>query len=497
MALSANPWYAAETTPAPARRAVWLLCLGAGLALGTIIGAVPLAVAAVVMAGALGAILAIGFPHAGGCLFVCALVAVADADAGYGQHVWPIRDVEKIRGLPSALWSFFLVLFGGAMFRLYFVQRGSSRVPLFYFAIYAGILLFAAAVGLRNGWPMAGMHAESFRLLYPVMFFYLAIHLFDSRERIRRALWILFGVAAITAAVLSCYYLAGRGVLFELEGGTKTSRIVTDDSAVLMTFTAMLLLALGQVMSGRAGRALTLLLAAGCTPLVVALLFSFRRAEWMGVAGGVLVLLLAGSRAERVRLLRFLAPVVPVLLLVFGAFAWRGESMHLGGHLTRRFETLLDGRHSSNRYHMFESLQTLKDLERRPFTGLGLASSHSPLPQFPDSGVPRNVVHNTWIFVWMKLGLPGLLALVWVSVLYLRRIAGGLRGPSSAAGRPLLLALAALMPIWFMQSVSGPMPWYPRMTMQVALYAAMALNLVYLDRVAAGARSSPRREEAG
>lgn len=485
MAITTNLGNATANAPTSARLPVTLLCLGAGLALGTLVGAVPVKIAALVVAGAIGAILALGFPYAGGCLFVCALVAVTDADAGYEQRLWPIRDICKISGLPSALWSFFLILFGGAMFRLYFVRRGCSRISLFYLAIYAGILLFAAAVGLRNGWPVDGMHTESLRLLYPVMFFFLALHLFDSHERIRRALWLLFGVASFTAAVLACFYLAGKGVTFELEGAAKGSRIVTDDSGILMTFTAMLLLALAHIMSGRAKRMQTIILTLGCLPLIFALLFSFRRAEWIGVGGGLLVLCLSGTHAERMRLLRFLAPVVPVLLIVFGLLACHTGSMNLSGTLTRRFDTLLDGRHSSNRYHMFESLQTLKDIARQPFTGLGLAARHSPLPQYPDSEVPRNVVHNAWLFIWMKLGLPGLLALIWLFVRYLRCVTGGLRRTSNATGRPLLQALAALVPIWVMQSVSGPMPWYPHETMQVALYAAMALNLVYLGQAAA------------
>jgi len=101
--------------------------------------------------------------------------------------------------------------------------------------------------------------------------------------------------------------------------------------------------------------------------------------------------------------------------------------------------------------------------------------------------VPRNVVHNAWLYIWMKLGLLGLLATVWVFVRYLRRVFEGLhRSTAHPIDRPLLQALAALVPIWVMQSVTGPMPWYPRETMQVALYAAMALNLVCFGQSVAG-----------
>ncbi|MEI8197332.1 MAG: hypothetical protein WCI73_15655 [Phycisphaerae bacterium] len=256
----------AASAPVSAPLVALLLCLGAGLALGTILGAAPIKIAALAVAGVIGAILALGFPYAGGCLFVCALVAVTDAEAGYEQNVWPIHDICKIPGLPSALWSFFLILFAGAMFRLYFVRRGCSRISLGYLGVYAGLLLFATMVGLRNGWPVEGMHTESLKLLYPVLCFYLALHLFDSHERIRCVLWLLFGVATFTAAVIFCFYLAGQGVAFELEGAGKGSRIVTDDSGILMTFTAMLLLALAHIMSGQASRAQTLLLTLGCLP---------------------------------------------------------------------------------------------------------------------------------------------------------------------------------------------------------------------------------------
>ncbi len=486
MALTANVESTFEAEPWSTRLVAPLLCLVAGLALGTMIGAVPLKILALAVAGAVGIILALGFPYVGGCLFVCALVSVTDADANYDQIVWPIRDISKIPGLPSALWSFFLLLFGGSMFRLYFIRQGCSRLSLRYLAIYVGILLFATAVGLTNGWPIEGMHAESFRFLYPVMFFYLALHLFDRPDRIRRALWLMFAVATFTAAVLGGYYLAGRGVVFALDGVDTSSRIVTDDSGILMTFTAMLLLALAHVMSGQVRWMQSVCLALGCIPLVFAVLFSFRRTVWIGAAGGLLVLWLFATRAERRRLLRFVAPVIPVLLLVFGILACQTGAMNLSGNLVGRFNTLLNPQQSSNRYHAFESLQTLKDIARQPFTGLGLAARHSPLPQYPNSGVPRNVVHNAWLFIWMKLGLPGLLALVWVFIRYLRQVAGGLRPTAHAVDRPILQALAALVPSWVMSSVTGPMPWYPRETMQVALFSALALNLVYLGRSAAG-----------
>ena len=486
MALMAYRGNASKTAPVPARLRVLFLLLGVGLAVGSLLGTMPLAITVLVVAGGIGVLLALGVPYAGGCLLVCALVAVTDAEAGYEQRVWPLRDICKIPGLPSALWSFFLVLFSGAMFRLYFIRRECSRISLRYLAWYVGLLLFAAAVGLHNGWPLDGMHTESLRFLYPVMFFFLALHLFDSLARIQRVLWLLFGSTAFTAAVISCFYLSGKGVTFEMEGAGKGARIVTDDSGILMTITAMLLLALAYIMSGRASRTQTLLLTMGCLPLLFALLFSFRRAEWIGAAGGVAVLLLCGTHDERVRLLCYFAPAVPVMLLVFGVLACQAGPLNLAGNLSRRFDTLLDGRHSSNRYHMFESLQTLKDISQQPFTGLGLAARHGPLPQYPNSEVPRNVVHNAWLFIWMKFGLPGLLALLWVCMRYLRHVVDGLRCRAYAAGRPFLLALVALAPIWMMQSVSGPMPWYPRETMQVALYSAMVLNLVYLGQMAAG-----------
>lgn len=453
-------------------------CLLAGIGVGAMCGLLPWKLTLLASAVSVGAVVALGYPFAGACGLLAALTIVDD-DRDITPGVWwPPHDFKLFHGLPSALWLVFLVLFASSLFRCTIIDRRAARVSFGYLWTFLAILAIAWAVGSVNGWPVSAMHTESLRLLYPALFVYHIAAVFDTRARIARGLWVMFGAAAVHAALLSGFFLAGRGVAFALTGSTRVSRIVTLDSAALLIFAAMLLLAMAHIMCGLANARRHALLAFGCAPLLFALIFSYRRAEWLGTLLGMSALLWTGTPRERARLLRFLALVVPVAILAFGAVAMLRGHGEMLRNLTARAHTLNDRSHSSNRYHAYETIQTLKDISQRPLTGLGLGSQHSPLPQFPDIPIPLNVVHNAWIMIWMKLGMAGLLAALWGVCSGVCAMLRGLRAPLAPPARALLLALIAATPVWLAQSVSGPMLWYSRLLMLVVLFLGLGRSLL-------------------
>lgn len=483
MAVELNSLNLAPPTPAAARLPAIGLCLMAGLIVGWVVGALPWQIAAVVVSSVAGSILAVRYPYAGTCLLLCTLLLVGEVVSPDEVLAapWPVHDVDVVHGLPSAVWLLGLAILGAATFRMIFIDRRASRAPWWYLAVYAAILATAGWTGLRNGWLRTEMRTELIRFTLPVLFFYLAINEFHTTDRIRIALWLLFGVGALNAAILAFYYLTGRGVLYDAASGAQWSRVVALDGASLTTFVGMPLLACARCMCQPVRASKQLLLTVACLPFLFGLAFSFRRAEWIGAVGGGVLLFVLSRGSERVRMLRFLAPLAIVVFIVFGVIAVHARNLDMVHDVTSRLHTLRDTRNNSNRHHVFESRQTLRDIAREPFGGLGLAGRHGPIPEFPHCKIPTNIVHNAWVLIWMKFGLMGLLALVWISVCFLRRILAGLRGPIDGARRSLLLSLAAMVPLWLTQSLSGPLPWYPRATVLIAIFAAMAVNLARTD----------------
>lgn len=466
------------------RSAVLLACIAAGAILGGMLALPEWKIAVTAVAATAGAILAVGYPHLGGAAFVAGLVVVTDVKRSGHPSLWPLRDVDVVEGLPPALSLFFMLLFGGYMFRRYLVERRCSSLPMFYLAAYAALMVMSYVVGLQRGTNPVTRRVDFMNHLFPAVLFYLSVNLFERYEHIHAAVWACFAAATVHAAVLCAFFLAGRGVSFVLVGNAPASPIVTLDSCALMAFTAMSLLGCAWIMCGRAGTVSSLAILLCVAPMVFGVVFSFRRGEWLGMSGAFAFLFMLATTRERGRLARLAGPMALALfagLLLVGVGTQYADSLF--DSLSARTSTFTDTEHRSNLYHIAEPLQAIRDTMRSPFLGLGLGGQHGPVPGFDHANVPSHVVHNTWVYLWMKLGTFGLLFLAAVAVTYVKWVLTHLpRADTTSRGRPILMALASLMPLWFVQSMVGPMPWYPHQTFLVAVFSALTVNLIRLEQ---------------
>lgn len=469
------------TSAHPATRSGWLLpviYLAAGAVTGGLLAVLPPAIGIMAAAALLGAALAVLYPLPGLYLLTGAFIIVTDI-RNYGHPIiWPLRDIDVVTGLPSALWMFFLLLFTGTMFRFYVVDRKRSILSVVYLWIYIAILASAYVTGLLQHWNPSMRQTDLLNFLFPAIFIYLCVNLLDTRARICRILWYLFAISVINAVILCGFFLAGHGVEFTLGAGQPVSRVVTLDSGSLLSCITMSLVIVAWMMSGRLSPSRTLMMALGATPLLFVVIFSYRRAEWIGLTGGLTMLYLIGTPRERGRFVRA-ALTGFMLLALSGSIAAQGVGTAGVLHLLHgRVETITSAKHTPNQHHLFEPLQTFKDISRQPVFAMGLGGEHGPIPQFPHDTVPRHVVHNTWLYVWMKLGLSGFLLLLAVSVGYLRHVRDYLRHPPDAPGRPMIMALIALIPTLFMLFMTGPVPWYPHQMCLIVLFTSLTVNLI-------------------
>lgn len=413
------------------------------------------------------------------------LIIVITQDPPEGTGGFYIHDIN-LPGFPSGLMTFIMLMFPLYFFRFYFVEARKSIISVKYLWFYSGILLLAAIFGIRGGWEMDRIRDEFMRMLFPVIGFYLCVNILDDRQKILRIIRIVFIACVIKSSIIDFYYLTGRGVPF---GGNEDYRIVSSDSAELMVFITMILLVYIMISKEKI-RGISLLFSIlGTFPMIFAVILSFRRGHWLGMIISVILIFLWGSSEYRKKIiLSFLLGLFLLIPTVFLVSAWNsGQSADDDlSRVSKRFSTLFDPEQGSNKHHYFEAVQTFEDIMQSPILGLGLGSEHTPvLPwlvdEWQEEDQPTFVVHNTFLYVWMKLGILGLLFLIWWGIIFIKRIVLYRQICNQNYSWPIILAIASSIGLWLIMFLTGPVPWYFHQTFLIAFFSAVTIALIHLD----------------
>jgi len=400
------------------------------------------------------------------------------------QDFFAIPEID-LPGLPSALNLLFLLMFVVSFVKLYALEKRGSHISLKYLLAYIIILLIALVTGATH--PKATsdlLRLEFLKMLLPVLCFYLCVNIFNDYNKIKKMIWVLFFVCVAKATILDSYYLAGRGFPFG------EYRIVSYDTAELMAFVMMLIYCIMMITYGNINGTRAWLLAFMSFPLLFAVLFSFRRGHWLGMLFSLGLLYLWSPSRQRRKIMPFLSGSMVLLIPVFCFFLLTDSSLPMDDNsrlsaVSSRFMTLFDPEQASNRHHLYESIQVLKDIMKSPFFGLGLASEHSPvdedLGRWVEERQPLNIVHNTFIYMWMKTGLLGFLFLLWCGYRYTKKVTHYAKNYRSSENWPLTASMGSGIGIWFIMFMTGPVPFYLHQTYLIALFAAIVLSLIRLD----------------
>jgi len=446
----------------------------AGIVVGMLAVKLPLMAVAVIFAGMMALLLTVARPEWALGLYFCGVTVMTDGAPATGTDCFAIPDADIIEGLPSALTTFFLLMFGIVVVRLMIFERRSPPVSLLPAVFFSVILVVSLLTGLHRGGDPELYRVDFAGMLFPVLTFYLCLTLFTNRNRVLRMIYILLAVSSIKALILAGYYLAGRGWIYKLDSNA-AYRITTMDSADLLIFITLLLtvahLIVRRDITGfRAGLAAT-----ACIPLLYVIIFSYRRAQWVGLIFSAGLLYLGASKQIRKKMVLLM---LGILLIGSAVAVTAGLDADKAARIGSRIGSIFDSKQSSNVYHVLESRQVLKDLSGSPLFGLGLGSKHSPLGLYENDVVPANVVHNTFLYVWMKMGLPGLLFFLWAAVMFIRRVLRFRKARIHSGEWGLVLPLAASSGLWLAMFLTGPAPWYLHQTGLIALFAAMAVALM-------------------
>ncbi len=447
----------------------WLAVMLGGAAVGLVVGGASWQMGLVLVVGAFATVLPVYKPAWALYALFFGLAMTSDSVSGFPKTFFAIPDPDLFQGLPPLLTSYLLWIFVVLLVKDFLLERNPLALRLKPLGLFALLLLFAAVAGLLRGNDPVMIRVDFMNFLFPVLCFYLCVQVLQTEAHIRHLLAVLVAAALVKSLILLAFYLSGRG--WPYDNNPETGFLIaTMDSADLLVFITLLLAGISLWAHRRVRPGAAWLLALGALPLLLVVLFAYRRAQWVGLAASFGLLFWWAQAVAKKRL-----AVLSLCLLVLGA----GVVMAVGGgheklaRIAQRTLSILDKKQDSNVYHLLESQQTLKDIAPTPMRGLGLGGRHSPLGLYEEDEVPTNIVHNTWLYIWMKMGLPGLLFFIWASVAYLRRLVRS----GQLANNPLLLAMASSFGLWMAMFVTGPVPWYFHQTYFIALFAAMAVVL--------------------
>jgi hypothetical protein len=280
---------------------------------------------------------------------------------------------------------------------------GALTLPLLLLVV---AVAFGAVMGYAGGGDWVNLLDGVRNLLLLAVLPVLVVNVIDDERDLRRALGLAAGVVAVKVAFGGTGWLLGAGRV--VEGTVLTYYAPLPNLLLLLFVLSAVAAAFGRVRLP----AVVWLLA----PLALAVLvLSFRRNFWIALALGLLLVVLVAIGA-RGRLL-----LIPAGVLV-GVALWIGVSALSASHgespLVERARSLAPSRltvNAQDRYRIDEQRNVRAEIAAHPLTGLGLGvpwTARHPLASRFEGGQLYTHVTVTWY--WLKLGLIGVIAYLWL-----------------------------------------------------------------------------------
>jgi O-antigen ligase len=423
-------------------------------------------------------------PEYGLYLFFALVIMLTDDAPKGGQGIFAIQDLDVVAGLPPPIVFFLFSMCLIYFFKLYFVEHKNSVITIRPAFVLIVILLIATGTGLWREWSPINIRIDAMHVFFPVLCFYLCVNVLDTRQKIYTMLAIIFLVGVIDASILDTYYLSGHGWPYrEEEAGL--ARIVTQDDTDLMVFVAMII----TVYSVSASRMLTgwrrMFALVGCLPMLFAVLFSFRRGTWLGVIAAVIVFYLLSYRFTKRKIVMWVWAGTVILAATLLLALNNMVRLEVAHPFVQRILSITNPKQASNEHHRLEREEVFKEILSSPILGLGLGSVHAPIYsiEWAAEKQPTHIVHNSYLLVWMKLGLPGFLFLLWMLVRYASVLLKYRTSAVSPQAGPIIAGTGSLLGLWCVWMLIGPVMPYWYVTGTIALFAAMTLGLIREDQL--------------
>ena len=306
------------------------------------------------------------------------------------------------------------------------VTVGYLRQPMEGSALVAYLLLLLAALQLAHG-ILAGVSpseagAEARRVAMAIGGFLLAINVLRESSGRQRLPPLLLAVAlALGAWGLGQWFLGveyNGGDAGVREGVSLTSGGRGQLQGGLYAFPVAIILLVAALAWDRAPHGWPrVLVIMALTANVVSLLLTFERTFWGATAIGCAFVFVRSTRAARRRMLIWGPPCLTGMLLVF-VIAAPGELLTA---VERGASVSQAGTDSSVEYRIVESREVLELIAARPIEGSGFGAALNWTTPGAQRALTTSFVHNGYLWLAWKVGVPLALVALVILVASLRR----------------------------------------------------------------------------
>ncbi len=300
--------------------------------------------------------------------------------------------------------------------RTWSLRRGALFVPMMVFGAFCAL---GFAFGLASGGDRYSAIWEFRPLVLLPLVYILVTNLFTKKQHYNGVYWLVM-IAVTTKSVIAIRHYHHLSVA-DRQG---LESLVDHYAAVEMN--ALFVYALAVRVYRKSSfwkRALLPILAA---PAIEAYFISQRRAAFVGlaVALGMLAVILYWKSRPRFWMV---VPLVAIAMVGYlGAF-WNSPSSV--GFPAQAIKGVIapnqvgEKDRSSDDYRKLESVDILATIKSKPVTGIGFGQKFYrpvPLPDISTFVLREYITHNSILWIWMKAGVGGFLAMLYMFALAVR-----------------------------------------------------------------------------
>lgn len=327
------------------------------------------------------------------------------------------------------------------------LSRGTLKVP--WWPVGGPLSLFLILAGFSAFYALFFEHVETnwalgdLRILILYLTFFIVLWSIDRAEQLKTLLIGLFIIADLTAMIIYLQQFLGAGNpllqamlvgrdwrVYELTGAVR----VVPAGQVLMHF--MFFVALGILVLGHPNWRLKTLCVIQVLFLGGGHIYTYMRAQWVAMIIGIGLILIVLIPKFRQRQARAVIIVVCAALvfagMIVGAPLSQISSSPFVAGVSERFGSILTPSDTSEtqslQWRSFEIQKALEAIREQPLIGVGLGNRYRSLSAYAseasgsltdgrvDSGrVSRftRYVHNSYVSIAVKMGISGLIVLLW------------------------------------------------------------------------------------
>jgi hypothetical protein len=398
----------------------YLLCAAASLAVGyfTLKSAEQFSLAVVVLVLALA--VAIVRPVIG--LYLVAFFAITgdSVTASWYPFTKNFSSTESILYVSDQLIISPLELFLGAMVlgwvirmvaqRRWSIRRGPLLWPVL---VFSGFMIAGLLYGLSRGGNSNAALWEFRSLMYVPIVFLLATNLLDRPAQYNRLLWCVMG-AVFVNGIIAYVQLQQLDSLARMEIESFVAHGVT----LPMNLMFVLIAAAWFFKSPSIAKRWVLPIMA--VPVMIVYLFSERRSAFVGLIGAALLFAIILAWTNRKLFMR----VVPITLVLFAGYTaamWNNEgALGFPAQAVKSVvapEQLSEKDQSSNAYRILETVDIVYTIRSARWTGLGFGHEfYKPvsLPGISSFLLADYMPHNSLLWIWIKAGIGGFVAMLYL-----------------------------------------------------------------------------------